>query len=439
MRLLQSLSAAVSVLAPFANAIVTYTPSDTSNAPSFSVGIPSSSSISSSSTGSLYFSITAPGTYQWVGLGIGEQMRGATIFVIYTDGNGNVTISGRQGTGNVQPSQSQTIQSGLTLLEGSGVGSDGALTAYVKCTSCTLNGDKSATDSNWIAAWRQGSALDSTSASQSISQHNTHKQFTFDLSSASISSDSNPFISSATSPSSSASGTQSGSSPTGTGTTSGSTSGGTANNSGSQETVSSSQQTTEDYKKAHGIVMGVTVVLLFPIGALFMRVAGRPWVHAALQIFSLIGLIVGFGLGVKLGDLTGLLYKDRGRTHTIFGTVILALFLIQPVLGVLHHNYYKSHQSRGVISHIHIWFGRMVIALAIINGGLGLKLAANTDGGKIAYGVVAGVVALVYIVLVWRFKKSSGNNAGGFRVWADSGKRERVRAREQVVGAEVSR
>lgn len=30
--------------------------------------------------------------------------------------------------------------------------------------------------------------------------------------------------------------------------------------------------------------------------------------------------------------------------------------------------------------------------LAVINGGLGLKLAANTTGGEIAYGVVAGVV-----------------------------------------------
>lgn len=45
--------------------------------------------------------------------------------------------------------------------------------------------------------------------------------------------------------------------------------------------------------------------------------------------------------------------------------------------------------------------------LAIINGGLGLKLAANTHGGEIAYGVVAGVVAVVYAATVLLKKKSS--------------------------------
>ena len=49
--------------------------------------------------------------------------------------------------------------------------------------------------------------------------------------------------------------------------------------------------------------MGVTVVLLFPIGALFMRLVGNAMLHAVLQVFSLLALIVGFGLGVKLAKL----------------------------------------------------------------------------------------------------------------------------------------
>lgn len=44
--------------------------------------------------------------------------------------------------------------------------------------------------------------------------------------------------------------------------------------------------------------------------------------------------------------------------------------------------------------------------LAVINGGLGLKLAANSKNGKIAYGVVAGVVGLAYILLV-AFKRKN--------------------------------
>ena len=54
--------------------------------------------------------------------------------------------------------------------------------------------------------------------------------------------------------------------------------------------------------------------------------------------------------------------------------------------------------------------------LAVINGGLGLKLANNTRGGEIAYGVVAGIVAMLYAGAVvskrktkapWGFGKGS--------------------------------
>jgi hypothetical protein len=101
------------------------------------------------------------------------------------------------------------------------------------------------------------------------------------------------------------------------------------------------------------------------------------------------------------------LYKSAGRTHTIFGTVILVLFLIQPFLGLAHHHFYKKNAARSSVSHVHIWFGRVIIILAVINGGLGLKLAANTRACEIAYGVVAGVVAVVYAATVLLKRRSS--------------------------------
>lgn len=56
---------------------------------------------------------------------------------MYQDGNGNVTISGRKGIGEVEPKMDSTIQSGLELLEGSGV-SGGNMIANVRCGSCYL-------------------------------------------------------------------------------------------------------------------------------------------------------------------------------------------------------------------------------------------------------------------------------------------------------------
>ena len=178
--------------------------------------------------------------------------------------------------------------------------------------------------------------------------------------------------------------------------------------------------------------MGVTVVLLFPLGATYMRLFGNAQMHALLQIFSLVSLLCGFGVGVRLAQMTDYvcsrfpalpsyqwlhpsayvhanssqLYKSTGATHTIFGTTIIALFILQPFIGFIHHYQYKKTGGRTPVSHIHIWYGRIIMCLAIINGGLGLKLADNTKDGKIAYAAVAGFMALLYTAIVLSKRKT---------------------------------
>jgi hypothetical protein len=51
--------------------------------------------------------------------------------------------------------------------------------------------------------------------------------------------------------------------------------------------------------------MGTTVVLLFPFGAMYMRLGGGAWMHGALQVFSLCALVSGFGLGIQLAKYRG--------------------------------------------------------------------------------------------------------------------------------------
>jgi hypothetical protein len=61
-------------------------------------------------------------------------MQGASIFVMYANGLGNVTISARDGgQGHVEPTQDSSLQSGVTLLAGSGI-VDGRMIANVHCT-----------------------------------------------------------------------------------------------------------------------------------------------------------------------------------------------------------------------------------------------------------------------------------------------------------------
>lgn len=50
-----------------------------------------------SSGNDVFLQLSGPAKAGWVGTGIGTQMKGALIFVIYSDGNGNVTVSPRLG------------------------------------------------------------------------------------------------------------------------------------------------------------------------------------------------------------------------------------------------------------------------------------------------------------------------------------------------------
>lgn len=83
--------------------------------------------------------------------------------------------------------------------------------------------------------------------------------------------------------------------------------------------------------------------------------------------------------------------------HPIIGILVVALMFVQPLLGLAHHYIYLRSQRRTIWAHAHTWFGRGLIMLGIINGGLGMKLANNTTKGEIAYGVIAGVVLILYV------------------------------------------
>lgn len=85
--------------------------------------------------------------------------------------------------------------------------------------------------------------------------------------------------------------------------------------------------------------------------------------------------------------------------HTILGTVVVCAFLLQPVLGYLHHRYYVNHESRGLVSYAHIWFGRVMMLLGVINGGLGLQLSSSSNTFIITYSVVAAVMFLFYVFI----------------------------------------
>ncbi|KAI8950991.1 iron reductase domain protein [Xylaria longipes] len=365
----------------------------------YQVGVPEASA--SSGNGNIYFQLQAPTTYTWVALGTGQQMAGSNIFVMYADGAGNVTVSARKGVGYVEPEHQTDTQ--LQLLAGSGIVDNGkTMMANVRCANCeSWDGGSlslTSTRAGFIAAWKEGSPLNSKSVEAQISKHDSHDVFTFDLTKATIADDSNPFV-----------GTSNGGS--GEGSTTPPDNGNSGADEGSGSSVPSWIREIPTLQSAHGILMSIVMVILYPIGSILMPLFGSWVLHAVWQIVSFIAMWAAFAIGVVLAQRTGYNFTEN---HTILGTVVVALFGVQPIGGYIHHRHFVKHQKRGLVSHGHIWYGRILMVLGIVNGGLGLQLAGAAQSLIIAYSVIAAVFFSAYIggAILGEIKRHRGSALG---------------------------
>ncbi|KAF2209519.1 hypothetical protein CERZMDRAFT_113850 [Cercospora zeae-maydis SCOH1-5] len=325
----------------------------------------------SSNTGDIFFRIEAPATsYEWVALGQGSQMAGGHIFVLYPNAAGtNVTISPRLGVGHVEP---QFNAVNMELLEGSGI-ANGVMTANIRCGGCnTWDGgsmDFTQSSTTWLYAVKNGSPIQDDSQSAAITQHDDHGAFSWDITSAKGGSSVNPFIAQA------------------------------ATSTTQTSTTSVSSGPSKSYIIAHAVFACLSVAFLLPIGGIVIRVGGfskAVLVHQIIQWFGLIMYIIAFGLGAYYAKSN----KLWNNTHPIIGSVIFGLMLSQPIFGIIHHQVFKRIGGRSVASWFHLTIGRSIIILGIINGGLGLKLATQSRGAKIGYGVGAGIMGLAYLLAV---------------------------------------
>lgn len=339
----------------------------------YRVNIPSSTA--STGSGPIYFQVEAPSDISYVALGQGHGMAGANIFVIYTSSDSNVTVSPRLGKGHSSPEINRDAE--VTVLEGSGE-SNGRVIANVRCDNC-LSWDGGSMDpkdssSSWIWSMKNGAPLDSSETDELIGYHNARGVFTLDLNEGTGRDSDNPFLEF------------------------------DSNDLSDSGSAVSSGNVTK--RSVHGIIMAITFVVLFPTFALTLHIV--PYnktvshIHAPLQLIALCLAIVGFGLGISLAI-------DVGRVsayHPIVGFIVMGfLILFQPALGLFQHLYFRRTGGSSSLGVVHRWLGRIVLVLAIVNGGLGFKLSGIGNpgvpkGGVVAYGVIAGVIGVLYTAVV---------------------------------------
>lgn len=93
--------------------------------------------------------------------------------------------------------------------------------------------------------------------------------------------------------------------------------------------------------------------------------------------------------------------------------ILFGLVWLQPISGILHHQFFAKNATRSVWSHLHVRIGTATILLGVINGGIGLKFAevlsaqlglssttVATNGELVAYAIIAGAMYCAYIASV---------------------------------------
>ncbi|KAL2131501.1 hypothetical protein VTI74DRAFT_4966 [Chaetomium olivicolor] len=159
----------------------------------------------------------------------------------------------------------------------------------------------------------------------------------------------------------------------------------------------------EMVRGVHGLIASFALVIFFPLGSILLRVLPQRWkvgMHVLMQAMGALLLCIAVALGIYLVVVVklpigngNLLSNPDMNYHPIIGLVVSGtLLLLQPIFGFIHHRLFKKVPVRQAWSYMHLFNGRLVITLGIINGGLGLWMAGASRGHKIAYIALSSIL-----------------------------------------------
>ncbi|KAF2208610.1 hypothetical protein CERZMDRAFT_10258, partial [Cercospora zeae-maydis SCOH1-5] len=159
---------------------------------------------------------------------------------------------------------------------------------------------------------------------------------------------------------------------------------------------------------AHGVVASLSWAMVMPLGAIAIRrvPSSKAWlIHAGIMTWGLVMFTSAFGMAIW--NMAQWKSDINEFVHTIIGTAVFAFAWLQPFLGLAHHFMWAKTQKRTLISGLHVYFGRLLISVGMVNGALGLALASVDGPKKWAYGVLVSLVWIAYTLamLDWEIKR----------------------------------
>lgn len=331
--------------------------------------------------GDFAFRMSGPSSNSWIAVGTGDEMKDSLMLVAYGNGSvGGVTLSTRIASGHNEPSFApiQDFRSVVSRYGGSYM-VDGYSTNCSRWLQDRFN-VQSRSQPFIFALGPASQGSGDPSATATIQRHDLYGSFTMDMTRAVSASaivpqpngDNDLYVISGSSP-------------------------------GSDITND------RDWGSIiHAVVMCLAFVILFPLGALFLRLLESVKIHAITQTLASLLVFVGVATGIYI-SLQYNRMQHFGTAHQIIGLIVFIIVDFQLVLGLTHHIIYKRTRQSTVMGTIHLYAGPLVMILGIINAPLGLILAQETEH-NVTYVIVVAIVFVLFVAargVHWLYKDSS--------------------------------
>jgi hypothetical protein len=160
----------------------------------------------------------------------------------------------------------------------------------------------------------------------------------------------------------------------------------------------------------HGLLMTAAFLVLYPMGAILIRSGDS-------RAFNFHWTTQAFGsVVVVLGAIIGVIQSSRiSVTHQYLGFAIMASITMQILLGWRQHVRWLGTKTKSWLSTGHVWLGRAVLAAGYVNLVLGMIL--RRYGRATMLGLVVAIVGEVALLLFMmgrlkRVQKEEGNRPG---------------------------
>ncbi|KAL7623436.1 hypothetical protein AAE478_007118 [Parahypoxylon ruwenzoriense] len=359
----------------------------------FALNVPSDSSKD------LYFSLMMPTGVSWGAIGLGsDRMAGALVLLMYPSSSGeNVTLSPRLSWGHSEPVHAPQVE--VEALPGTGL-DNGTYVFNGRCGNCRswTNGAGSVNVASkaqnmLYATGESGNYLKSDAFDAPLKMHYNFGAFTLDMVHA----------------------TGPGGVPA-------------IDRSEDSALVATVQGLSKEGKKdiralMHAIIMVLVFVGMYPFGVFVLRLGSWVRWHAVNQGLAFIGTIIGSSLGFAISGSYNR-SKKFNSAHQVIGLLIFIFIFAQFTLGFLHHRTFKKTQQTTKMAPIHVWLGRVIVVMGIVNGFLGFPLAQASQYNYVLAGLILFLFPAMILILVtkkfiqkrWNKNKEASSEPSGYNM-----------------------